>query len=257
MNYEESIIAYIDILGFKKYIEETSLKENQNELYRILFKFKDLANAHPLKRADRHSTHFSDLIIITCPITKTSIIDLINDLTELTHSFIDSKLLLRGIIIKGKILHQNGIIFGPGLIDAYLLEKDKVKFPRIIVDKELVTQFKLETETDSKYYDYTEKNSLLIVDPLDYEYFINYYPHYINLGKKSTTKKKGLFDDSFLDLIFAGLKDEDSKVKAKYQWMADWHNSYLTEFIKKKENDLEITKTSRQKEIEVLRSKFV
>lgn len=256
MNYEDSIIAYIDILGFKKYIEETTLNGNQNELYRILFKFKDLANSHPLKRPDRHSTHFSDLIIISCPINKSSIEDLLNDLLELTHSLIDSKLFLRGIIIKGKILHQNGIIFGPGLIDAYLLEKEKVIFPRIIVEKEIVTNFKLVSESNSVKYSYIQKKHLLDMDPFDGQYFINYFSRYIALDKKSK-KKTGIFEDRFMDLILTGLKNEESRVKAKYQWMADWHNSYLKNFIAEKEKEFEIANTASMREIEILKAKVL
>ncbi len=248
----KKIIAYIDILGFKKYIEETTQCSNQNDLYRILFKFKDLANTHPLARPDRQSTHFSDLLVISVKIDKRSIIDLINDLNELVHTFISSKLLLRGIILKGNILHDNGIIFGPGLINAYLLEKEKVKFPRIIVEKSIVEEFNLETEAMSNLLSYGGSKKLLSIDPFDNEYFINYFAKYID-HIKLMQPKKGIFTDTFLELIYTGLKNDDAGIRSKYQWMADWHNSYLNSYSSEILKDLEF----RNKQYEDLKTKFL
>lgn len=257
MNYEEKIIAYIDILGFKKYIDDTIVKGNQNDLYRILYKFKDLANTHPLKRPNRQSTHFSDLLVISTPVDKRSVIDLINDLSELTHSFISSGLLLRGIIIKGRVLHENGIIFGPGLINAFLLEKEKVKFPRIIIAAEVVEKFNLEKDAVSDLLSSEGGKKLLSVDPFDHEYFINYFTRYLDHSKSDKQPKTGIFKDVLLNLILVGLNNEDMGIKQKYQWMVNWHNSYLKEYLSKIEKDYEFNKSQIEEEKEFLKSKFI
>lgn len=240
-NYAERIIAYIDILGFKEYIETTVSNGKQGELYRILFKFKDLANTSLLKRPDRNSTHFSDLIVISCLPDRLSLIDLLSDLQELAHSFIESKLLLRGVIIKGEIVHQNGIIFGPALIDAYLIEKDKVIFPRIIIDKEIVREFKLEEATKS----YFTKERILTIDPFDNEYFINYFQKYIEPNTDVKNTLNGYYYNYRWNIVNNGtkvnyvVKNRNRYIIENFRGWSNWHKQYPLDLIANVENLLE------------------
>ena len=45
-------------------------------------------------------------------------------------------ILVRGAIVLGDIYAQGDIIFGPGLTQAYLLEENSAKYPRILITKE-------------------------------------------------------------------------------------------------------------------------
>ncbi len=238
MDYQTKAIAYIDILGFKNYIEATKNDPKKDLLYKALFSFKDSEQSNPLKYPSRQASHFSDLLVITVDYERELVNQLINDLLQLTNSIINStSLLLRGILIKGKILHYNGIIFGPGLIEAYEKEKGSVRYPRIIVDEKIIDELNLNNETLSMdldnmcYIDYLRPNMDMSLDDSIYDF--------------------GFFNNKLLvEQIRLGMQSEDHRIKEKYEWIIARHNQIIEEYYREEKEEIENYYSENNQELE-------
>ena len=46
--------------------------------------------------------------------------------------------LLRGGVTIGPLFHENGVVFGGGLVQAYRMESDGARYPRIIVSQSVI-----------------------------------------------------------------------------------------------------------------------
>ena len=55
---------------------------------------------------------------------------------------LDTPILLRGAITKGKLYFNGDILFGPGFVDAYLMEENNASVPRIIINKAIIDEYK-------------------------------------------------------------------------------------------------------------------
>lgn len=88
-------------------------------------------------------TSFSDLIIVSIELKEVENFDIeIMSVFYLLINAIRKGFLLRGSIVYGKLIHNDNMIFGSGLIEAYYREKEIAKYPRIIIDKAIVSDLK-------------------------------------------------------------------------------------------------------------------
>ena len=146
MNYEDRVLCFVDILGFRSEIQQTFDKQGQDVASRI----KNLADAflfiHELLDIDkpdenrgRAVTQFSDSIVISFPIKERSeVFWTLNELLGVQVSLIWRGMLSRGAVVEGKVLHTDKMIFGPALVEAYDLESKAALFPRIILGDSLL-----------------------------------------------------------------------------------------------------------------------
>ena len=137
-DYIKSIVVFIDILGFKSMVKNTG----NNKIFGILFKIINELNRLDLPKIHLKGiniTSISDSIVISVPYKeKASFEKIIRVLFVIVRLFIREDVLLRGAITIGDIYHRNGNVFGPALVEAYLLEKDCSVFPRIILKKSTI-----------------------------------------------------------------------------------------------------------------------
>ncbi|MCK5296247.1 MAG: hypothetical protein KAJ75_05100 [Alphaproteobacteria bacterium] len=82
---------------------------------------------------------------------------------------------IRGAVTKGKILHNQKMIFGPALVAAYKLENFDAKYPRIIVSDDIIevaTKAHSCNHTSRHEQEYIEKMLRIDDDGLHYiDYF--------------------------------------------------------------------------------------
>lgn len=164
IQYEEKLIAFIDILGFKDIVRRSERSQRTLELIYDslsflkrreigskwnlqLIEIEEDAQKRDLKEfdiADRtYCSSFSDSIAVSVSYTEENINEsfstLVANLSFVGTRLMTSGVLLRGSITTGKSIHtENGIVFGQGLIDAYLLESSAAHFPRIIISEKLL-----------------------------------------------------------------------------------------------------------------------
>ena len=170
LKYDERLVAFIDILGFKEIVKQSEKDSSRIELiYSVLsylknwevpkkwnLKFVEIEEDAQKKGIERfdirnktNSTSFSDSIVVSVKVE--------NDINEVASTLIvnlayigailfEQGILFRGGLTIGNIIHdEHGTVFGQGLIDAYKLESNNSKYPRIILsDKLLIIERKIE-----------------------------------------------------------------------------------------------------------------
>lgn len=142
--YKECVLAYLDILGFKNKVYES--EEHPEEIkplvkaLKINQSFAD-ANSKGRKGVDFRGFFFSDSFVFIVKKDVRAIPHLFLVIRYLQDRLWEKELCLRGAVVLGKQYwpkNNENIILGPAMIDAYKLESNKVKYPRIMIEGELV-----------------------------------------------------------------------------------------------------------------------
>jgi hypothetical protein len=173
--YQERFIAFIDILGFGKLVEKSSVTPDlpqqilgallamhpmQIEAELITTVNSELIPAEEVERVreiarhlskiqqEKHPVHinyFSDSLVLSARsddvIASQMLLDLLTKISAMM--WMSHSLLLRGGVTIGKLVHiQDGPLFGPAMNQAYLLESKKAHHPRLLIDKHCIERYR-------------------------------------------------------------------------------------------------------------------
>ncbi len=257
------VVAVVDILGAKTLIQED---ENKNlnilytaytELQKMQKNYNDGYNQNKIQIAI-----FSDNIVIASPVKDNNwdqeaslghkIIDLERALSSVIQTVIyfqcflaSEDILVRGGISYGKLfcdynksyepklseaiektLEKNKILWGAPFLDADYIEKNIAKYPRVVVDRQLVDDIKKSCIYNVIYPLSKPKyqfDSMLHYDDEDKQYYVDYVTDWVfeelaDIGKHIDAKTLLNLADSRLN------KSEDNSIAEKNEW----HFSYIT-----------------------------
>lgn len=142
--YENCYIAFLDLLGFKELVKNQSCEQ-------ILKIFDEVKSQYIINcgydkdkkpLVDPSEIHFKIMSDSICFFISSQLKNSLPVLINLCAYFqlrlwrLEPPILVRGGIVKGDIYANNDIMFGTGLTNAYLLEENNAKVPRIIITKE-------------------------------------------------------------------------------------------------------------------------
>uniref|UniRef100_UPI0025EA6EDA hypothetical protein n=1 Tax=uncultured Thiodictyon sp. TaxID=1846217 RepID=UPI0025EA6EDA len=135
--YEQSAIAFIDILGFKNALKNESKARGifdalSNIRNRVGKYYSDPDRVLFRGILDIELTAFSDSIVISG--SETQAIIVLFAALEFSQILVEKGFLCRGAIACGDLHHKNSILFGNSLVRAYELERSQAVYPRIILD---------------------------------------------------------------------------------------------------------------------------
>jgi hypothetical protein len=184
-------------------------------------------------------TCFSDSIIVSV-LSKEEKINEITSTLIANLSFIGSKLIKSGILLRGgltigNLIHtDDGIVMGQALIDAYELEKNSAKYPRIILSDILLKKLNYPMLTHNNRYPYHQYLDRFDDGCVGFHQLIFY----------QVMQSAPTFSHSFKDeldiirkVIIDGLDNSFEKpdVFQKYKWIKDEYNKLiiLTKGLKK------------------------
>lgn len=253
MNYENRIVLFLDILGFKSIINKTVNKDNDIEtsiesLYNSLNEIRTFLTyrleeyksmIHDQNKSVR-VTQFSDSIIISFVNDKNiTLLNLIIVIQELIIKLVNNGLLCRGAISYGKLVHDENIIFGPALNDAYETETKAALYPRIILDKSVID---LGKSKKSREDDINSRENIILgylSRDSDEKYYIDYFPHVLRKYTYVTNIQSYL--SNLRTIIAKGSRFTTPDLKVKYGWMRNKYNSTL-EILQDESKILEISK---------------
>lgn len=170
MQFEEKIVAFIDVLGFKNMVKEAesgsgiSLTEIMNHLSKLgtaedSSKFQKygptICHKSETIRRDLNFkvTQISDCAIISSEISPAGVINLVSHCFGAVIELLLRGIMCRGYITKGSIFHNDNYVIGSGYQDAYTKESGVTAFK--IEANERGTPF---VEVDRKVCEYV-KNS--------------------------------------------------------------------------------------------------
>jgi len=216
--YEDRIVAFVDILGFRTMINERCAGNISNILSIPKKHFKNL----PLdKYKNIEISTFSDSIIISFIYTEEhAVYNLLVDLENILIKFIYMDVICRGAIVKGKIIHNQKYLFGPAFVEAYELEK-KMKYPKIGFFKEIYDigcMYHHQKNTIEKEENFIK--TLCIKDDDD-NYFIDYFSTPIASVCNVITVNRKKYLLKLIEITNNGLKNMNPCVREKYIWLKD------------------------------------
>lgn len=155
---------------------------------------------------------------------------LITDVGYLQMAFLREGLLARGAVSAGEFYADAEFIHGPALECAVELEKNKASSPRVILSDDAwgLALYSLVKEWGGAKN--TPWSDQLLVDSAG-EVFVNYLS---TLDEEEPDGPEDWQSDLELhrNLIVAGLGEfaHDPHVRAKYEWLADYHNDFLRRY---------------------------
>ncbi|MFZ4414166.1 MAG: hypothetical protein ACOYOV_13875 [Bacteroidales bacterium] len=238
--YEERIICFIDILGFKTKIDSTIDKEDDiveninkiNELLLLTRKELDIEGKMKFSKS-KIATQFSDSIVISFLAKEEGeIIYTLLDILTLIMKCVMKGFLIRGGITLGKIIHNDKFIFGPGMNIAYELESEVANYPRVILDNTIIEKAK---ECPFKYGNSrSEEESIMGIVSIDTDNM--YYIDYIN--KAQQTLNYPDFDipqyiERIKSIILENQKSKSISIKNKTDWLINKYNNFVESTIEK------------------------
>jgi len=249
MRYEERVLAFIDVLGFEKAVENTIEKVDGNEIEKIpeIQKINNLLDeirqytimssflSGELDIKDRIVSQISDSVVISYS-KESNFCHILHDAYFLCVKALQIGFLLRGAIVCGKVIHieNENKLFGPAFLKAYNMEREKAIFPRIIIDSNFldIAQANLSTCSDPN----TEYNDLkrLILEDFDGISFVNYFDKLytgVNIGIKGEQEHLMWLSENLKTL--EEKMTEDVRIKCKYLWFKEKYNSRFSIFKNK------------------------
>lgn len=152
--FQQRFIAFVDILGFANIIARMSSEDRLFTTVRDALKgldrqskgFQRYRREHKEMRAKaekkgivpipghRHTnlqmTAFSDCYVLSEVAPAWHVLAAVQALAS---RFLAQGILTRGGVVREKAYHNGRILFGPGIVEAYKLESEVAKYPRILV----------------------------------------------------------------------------------------------------------------------------
>ncbi len=231
IKYEKCYLSFVDILGFTDYVtadkSDGSYQNSANQIFNLL-------NIH--KRTFNWESELLNGTEITIPKTfvisdsifrilkenqiNFQILDLLSELHTLCvlqYDMIKYDVLVRGAITYGDLYYDDDKVFGPCLIEALGLEKNRAKYPRIIVTNPVKNNLEfsenvLKIDSDGSYYlDYLR----VAFKILDDEEVLS---HHMSVIEKKIAQARKAKNYSYIDKLI---------------WLADYHNDFIGEISNK------------------------
>jgi hypothetical protein len=145
--------------------------------------------------------------------------DCIRVISAIAERALRQGLLLRGGISRGEQYHGNEVVFGEALVDAYRLESELAKGPRIVVSDRILSQLQGGPASHPN----------LVRQDSDGLWYLNYFPrmreHGVGMGgpdavERWNTAMAGVISDNLASLV-------DPTQIAKWVWFQERFNSVL------------------------------
>jgi hypothetical protein len=150
--YHERYCAFVDILGFSELIAELGKGMVGFEQLRDLLQNIRLPAAVPIEGSDLRAQSISDALCISTSCTNAGLSHMFFVLTTLALQLLLKGFFMRGAIVKGNLYHDDHMVFGEAQVRAYLLERDIVRYPRIMVTAAVVSDAQTQSMTHFGQY---------------------------------------------------------------------------------------------------------
>lgn len=132
--YQERIVVLLDILGFKSLVNDESRCEEIGTLLKMPYILEQIDIQRFFKIKGLTTTSISDSLVFSVGLKERAAMDKsVKLITVFVQTLLSHKFLVRGGIAIGKLYHDANIVYGPGLVKAYNLEKYSALYPRVIM----------------------------------------------------------------------------------------------------------------------------
>lgn len=154
--YEERLVVFVDVLGWGSLVE-TSARVGKgtkkalakiNEAAELISFLREYAKNHndltvlipgDASASDNHNvqvSHFSDTFVMSAPLGHWADEPITSVVEQVCLMLLSRGMYFRGAIVVGMVQHRGDVLFGPAVQEAYVIERDVAKYPRIVVTPE-------------------------------------------------------------------------------------------------------------------------
>lgn len=238
--YDRAVVSYIDVLGFADLINESVADPSKvTKISSLLLNMKEELSAGGRIHRDAKervvkifaSFNFSDLIVRSTKIPDGADISSIIDWELFYLGSKQFDLAIDGVLVRGGmslgdllISREDSIVFGPALVRAYKLESQNAVYPRIVIDRDIIT-----TAEDggfiAEWGDYLGRGE-------DGAYFLDYLFGTVLTGfvvpDAPDPKEQIAAHRRMIERVIAnGIRQKPERIRQKYLWLALYHNATL------------------------------
>jgi hypothetical protein len=234
--YCDTIVSYLDVLGFTELIKESEHDPAAIERITNILGATERKGGYPTILEDgasagniqpeRHRHTFSDLVVRTTSIEDATqrFIYLFYELEALVR--IQWELLKHyGVLVRGGVslnkMNRYGYLFGPGLVRSYVLAERIAVFPRIVIDADLM---RLAKEVQIPWGYLSQRGE-------DGQYFVDYLKATAHGATNNTERTERLREHKTFVLGELKKKKTNERTRQKLIWLALYHNRTLDGLI--------------------------
>lgn len=161
---KQHFVAFLDILGFSQMVEAGGESGSMN--LQKLYKCHQAAATIFAGDASCSITQFSDSIVLSKPYEQGGFKWFAEAIANYQRLLLDEGLLCRGGVAVNTHFSNNSFTFSPGLIDAYRIESQHARYPRIVVSTDLLDLVFPTPTADLPKFLAREDDGLVFVDYL-------------------------------------------------------------------------------------------
>lgn len=252
MKVTDRYIIYFDILGYKQLIKLMGENHFLQIIDAVLEETTKTAKREVMFEpgiSEFSCRIFSDNILMYCDVPKyerqldwlvkgigyhTEVAQAVNDLWYMNYHFIhlgilmenamrlqrkfiqDFDILIRGCVLRGTLYCAKDYIYGQGLIDAYHLENDVAKYPRLIIDEKLFEILSKISEKDRYFHRIPKMRKW--DDGIAFIDYLNTDDHPNTDNYKFLKQHKTLIEQNL------SVNIEEESIMEKYLWCKKYHN---------------------------------
>lgn len=236
INYTERYCAFIDILGFRNLVDALEReKVAPTEIFRVLSAVHVRKQAIRQQEADLRSQSISDGVALSAAMNAAGLDAICTAAEELSRMLLRSGYFARGAITKGSLYHDGNMVFGPAFLEAYRLETEVAKFPRIMIQRTAAEDGPVYAQQGTHWKELFDGRFIKAVDG---PFFLHIFRNQSRKAKALAAKKSGADakDDATLTLLIPMRKaiqkryDEATDNPDHFQkvdWFVRYWNSHL------------------------------
>lgn len=230
------LVAYLDLLGLRSQMVAARSDRNASEC--LLRKYRRSLNKalRVLELRDKDCPWsyriFTDSIVLATPCET---FDAEAEVGMATIHISEFQLILalngwlvRGGVSLGLLYIDDSVVFGPALVEAYDLESQQARDPRVILSPVVVDLVRRHLAYYANPYK-SPQNGYIVTDT-DGIAFINYLYAPLGLDDRQGSRKA---TETHKKQIVVGLRKtrNDPRIWAKYWWVASYHNFFCRKWF--------------------------
>lgn len=240
--YENRLVAYLDILGFKEIVshfhDDPKRFEWTLNILKAIKAKKQMVYGYPEDlNVQMEFTAFSDTIVLSSRIPEDPINTALFQVAFICSLLLRAELFARGAIVEGHLYHKQDIVVGQGIIDADIQEKKKAIFPRVIISEGIAEKYNEEIKVPELKEKISTWSNTLIRKDTDGFHFIDTLHSIPNTIFKNEFIP---FLESTKKIIITRMQENrnNETVFRKYEWFKNYFNETIAEHPEYKINQI-------------------
>jgi hypothetical protein len=216
--YEDRLVAFLDILGWSDLIRRSATDDVV--LAQMALSMTAIKKMEALARqqftgvsSSWQVSQFSDTLVVSTAAQPLSAIILAFYLGTVCQTMLENGHYVRGAIVRGKVFHRESVLYGPALLEAYRIETEVAKYPRIVLTPQAMSLMQRSTEPLADLLETGGQHPFFAVDA-DGLHYLDFLCH---LGRESTIHQARAWVEQQRD------RDrENLNLYAKHSWMLSY-----------------------------------